>query len=177
MPSLEAQRSSIEFALFKPLAFKFLKDTCWPVFAILKGMALVFQLLALLMSSSRADIIILQNPPALPVLPVVVLVGYLRGSRVIIDWHNLGWTMIALALGSRAEGLAGRAIIRICWFLEVWSSRCAASHLCVTNAMKAYLSENLGLAATTLHDRPPAFFNSTSSTRQRHDLFVRLREL
>ena len=177
MPSLEAQRSSIELALFKPLNFKFLKDACWPLFACLKGIALAFQLSLALMSSSRADAIIVQNPPALPVLPVVVLVGYLRGSRVIIDWHNLGWTMIVLALGSHAEGLAGRAIIRICWFLEVWSSRCATSHLCVTNAMQAYLSENLGLAATTLHDRPPAFFNSASSTRQRHDIFVRLREV
>lgn len=41
----------------------------------------------------------LQNPPAIPTLAIVKLVAFLRGSRVIIDWHNTGYSVLALRLG------------------------------------------------------------------------------
>jgi beta-1,4-mannosyltransferase len=40
-----------------------------------------------------------KNPPSIPTLALVRLVGWLRQSRVIIDWHNLGYTILALRLG------------------------------------------------------------------------------
>jgi beta-1,4-mannosyltransferase len=40
-----------------------------------------------------------KNPPSIPTLALVWLVGYLRGSKVIIDWHNLGYSILALKLG------------------------------------------------------------------------------
>lgn len=40
-----------------------------------------------------------QNPPSIPTLALVWLVGWLRGSKVIIDWHNLGYSILALKLG------------------------------------------------------------------------------
>jgi len=176
VPSLEYHRPSMEMSLFKPFEFKFLKNACWPVFAAMKGLALFFQLSFALMSCSRADVIIVQNPPSLPTLPVVAIVGYLRGSRVIVDWHNLGWTVIALALGAR-RGFVQRAIVGMCRILEGWCARRATAHMCVTCAMQQFLLENVGVRATTLHDRPPVFFSNATTTRQRHDLFVRLRSL
>ena len=42
---------------------------------------------------------IAKNPPSIPTLALVWLVGTLRGSKVIIDWHNLGYSILALKLG------------------------------------------------------------------------------
>lgn len=38
-----------------------------------------------------------QNPPGLPGIAVAWLVSVLRGSRLVIDWHNYGYTIMALS--------------------------------------------------------------------------------
>lgn len=40
-----------------------------------------------------------QNPPGLPSIAVAWLVSVLRGSRLVIDWHNYGYTIMALSHG------------------------------------------------------------------------------
>lgn len=40
-----------------------------------------------------------QNPPTIPTLALAWLVGRIRGSKIIIDWHNLGYSILALKLG------------------------------------------------------------------------------
>lgn len=42
----------------------------------------------------------LKNPPSIPTLAVVWIVGRIRGCKVIIDWHNLGYSILALKLGN-----------------------------------------------------------------------------
>ena len=42
-----------------------------------------------------------QNPPGLPSIAVAWLVCVLRGSSLIIDWHNYGYTIMALSHGLR----------------------------------------------------------------------------
>ena len=42
---------------------------------------------------------LLQNPPAIPSLPVAVLVCRLRSSKLVVDWHNYGYTILALTIG------------------------------------------------------------------------------
>lgn len=41
----------------------------------------------------------LQTPPAIPTLFVVVLSSIIRGSKVIVDYHNYGHTLLALTHG------------------------------------------------------------------------------
>lgn len=41
-----------------------------------------------------------QNPPGLPGMAVAWLVCVLRGSRFVVDWHNYGFTIMALSLGA-----------------------------------------------------------------------------
>lgn len=55
--------------------------------------------LAALPKSSRSLSPLAQNPPAIPTLAIVKLAALLRGSRVIIDWHNTGYSVLALRLG------------------------------------------------------------------------------
>lgn len=43
-----------------------------------------------------------QNPPAIPTLPLVQLVAFFTGSKILIDWHNTGYSVLALKLGSRS---------------------------------------------------------------------------
>ena len=42
-----------------------------------------------------------QNPPAIPTLAIVKVAALVRGSRVIVDWHNTGYSVLALRLGER----------------------------------------------------------------------------
>ena len=44
-----------------------------------------------------------KNPPTIPTLAVAWLVARIRGSRVIIDWHNLGYTILAMRLGDKSR--------------------------------------------------------------------------
>lgn len=40
-----------------------------------------------------------QTPPAIPTLLVVVLATIVRGSKLIVDYHNYGYTLMALTHG------------------------------------------------------------------------------
>jgi len=41
-----------------------------------------------------------QNPPSIPTLTVVRIACWLRQAAFVIDWHNFGFTLLALSLGS-----------------------------------------------------------------------------
>jgi beta-1,4-mannosyltransferase len=43
--------------------------------------------------------VIVQNPPAFPTLAVTWFSLHRRGVRFVIDWHNLGYTLLQLRLG------------------------------------------------------------------------------
>lgn len=42
-----------------------------------------------------------QTPPAIPTLFVAVLSSILRGSKLIVDYHNYGHTLMAMSLGKK----------------------------------------------------------------------------
>ena len=41
-----------------------------------------------------------QTPPALPTLPLVQLAVRIQGSKLIIDWHNTAFSILAMRLGN-----------------------------------------------------------------------------
>src|SRR5262249_34790146 len=101
----------------------------------------------------KPDVILVQNPPAIPTLLVALMAARLRGARLVVDWHNFGWAVLALALGPRhpAVGLAR-------WF-ETTLGRRADAHLCVSEALGDVLRLGWGLRpVTVLHDRPAERF-------------------
>jgi beta-1,4-mannosyltransferase len=114
------------------------------------------RLFTTLMRAPRADVILVQNPPAVPTLAVAWLVARLRGSRFVIDWHNLSHTIAAIRLGE-----SHRAVKALARSERRWSRR-ADGHLAVSKALAAWLSANYGIRATVVYDRPAGAFTRPS---------------
>ena len=82
------------------------------------------------------------------------LVCFLRNTKLVIDWHNFGYSILALKLGR------SHPLVRISHLYERIFSQHAAAHFTVTNAMARILEEDLRFTAPILplHDRPAAHF-------------------
>ncbi|KAM1792011.1 UDP-glycosyltransferase TURAN-like isoform X1 [Malus sylvestris] len=113
------------------------------------------------------DVYLVQNPPSVPTLMAVKWASWLRKSAFIVDWHNFGYTLLALSLGRSSRFVA---IYR--WF-ERYFGKMADGSLCVTRAMQHELAQNWGIKATVLYDQPPEFFRP-ASLEEKHKLFCRL---
>ncbi|KAL4659040.1 chitobiosyldiphosphodolichol beta-mannosyltransferase [Arapaima gigas] len=155
-----------------PLAeAKGLTGVCPPVLRyVTKVILQSMQLLWLLLRMKPHTHFLLQNPPGLPSIAIVWLVCTLQGSRFIIDWHNYGYSILALSHGRR------HPIVQLAKWYEKLFGRLSNDNLCVTNAMRDDLSRNWAIKATMLYDRPPAVFRE-ASMEQRHSLFVKMSQI
>jgi beta-1,4-mannosyltransferase len=114
------------------------------------------------------DVLLVQNPPAVPTLLVALLVARARSARLVIDWHNFGYAMLALRLPPR------HVVVRLARCYERALGRCADAHLCVSQAMASELEAHWGIArAAVLYDRPAARFAPTPPAVRR-ELLARL---
>jgi beta-1,4-mannosyltransferase len=91
---------------------------------------------------------IVQNPPALPALPLALIAARARGARIIVDWHSRTAAMLGLRLGQR------HPVVRLVSRLEGWLARRASDHFAVSEAMREDLRGRFGVDASVLHDRP-----------------------
>ena len=100
-----------------------------------------------------------QNPPSIPTLVIAQSICFLRHTRLIIDWHNFGYSILALKLSS------SHPMVRTSKLYELMFSRGATAHLCVTSAMARVLKDEFHLQAPImpLHDRPVSHFQPTHS--------------
>lgn len=140
--------------------------------ALLDGFRLSVRLARALMRLPGFDLLLVQNPPALPTLHVAWVVARVRRARFVIDWHNLGYTILALRLGRR------HIAVRLGRWLEMLAGRCADAHLCVSRGFATFLTDRFGLSSVrVLYDRPAAAFSSLERAereRIRQALFMRL---
>ena len=68
------------------------------VYAPLKVLFQAAQLLGtLLFRIPHPDVVLLQIPPSVPTIGVVALAALIRPSRLVFDWHNFGYTILALS--------------------------------------------------------------------------------
>ncbi|RDB29215.1 Chitobiosyldiphosphodolichol beta-mannosyltransferase [Hypsizygus marmoreus] len=125
---------------------------------------------ALIQIPKPPEFILVQNPPTIPTLALVWLVGRIRGSKVIIDWHNLGYSILALKVGKK------HPFVKFATWFEGTFGRTAYAHLFVTRAMRDFLVKKWDLQGRklVLHDRPPRHFHR-SSAQEIHELFLRLK--
>ncbi|CAG8284251.1 unnamed protein product [Penicillium salamii] len=108
---------------------------------------------------------LVQNPPSIPTLAIASLVCFLRQSKLVIDWHNFGYSILALKLGQR------HPLVKLSAWYERVFCRSASAHFCVTDAMKSVLKQEFDVKAPILplHDRPANHFspilNPTARTK------------
>jgi beta-1,4-mannosyltransferase len=144
--------------------FRFLT---WPLYLLWRIVSLTCLLShALLFRVSReiaVDCLLVQNPPAVPLL--MVAVAYCRfftNAALVIDWHNLGYSMLP------HDG-AVRYLARI--YEEFWAPA-ADGHLTVTKALQEHLESHMGITpeqndnTSVLYDCPPAIFRLRSIKEQ-----------
>lgn len=106
------------------------------------------------------EIILVQNPPAIPSLALCWLYSKIFVCQFIVDWHNYGFSLMSLTLGTK------NPLVRFATWFENYFGRKADAHLCVTRAMKDDLQKRLGVSAITLYDRPPERFQSLARSEQ-----------
>ena len=110
------------------------------------------QLFAVLMRVPKPDVILVQNPPAVPTLSVAWLAARIRRARLVIDWHNLSHTIAAVKVGEHH-----RAVRSVKRSERRWAKR-ADAHLAVSQALAGWLSREFKVNPAVVYDRPAASF-------------------
>ncbi|OOQ87305.1 Chitobiosyldiphosphodolichol beta-mannosyltransferase [Penicillium brasilianum] len=147
-PAILQTSNKLLFTIFGPLK-------------VLFQIAYLWQCLAY--TTAPARWIMVQNPPSIPTLAVTSLSCFLRQTRLIIDWHNFGYSILALKLGDT------HPLVKLSTWYEKIFGRSASAHLCVTDAMGRVLKKDFQLEAPilSLHDRPASHFHPIASPDER----------
>lgn len=111
----------------------------------------------------------MQNPPSIPTLAIAGLMAFLRNSELVIDWHNFGYSILALKLG------AAHPLVKVSAWYEKVFAKAATHHFTVTDAMARVLEDEYGVTAQALHDRPAAIFKPFN-TKERATFLANLAE-
>lgn len=123
----------------------------------------------MLVRCSTPDYLLVQNPPSIPTLLIAAIVSLLRSASLIIDWHNFGYSLVGLSLGT------SHRLTQLSRLYEHVMAHTATAHLCVTRAMQQFLLQKWGVRATVLYDRPPLSFRRLTAV-EKHELWVELQE-
>jgi beta-1,4-mannosyltransferase len=131
-----------------------------------------WRLWRLLRRLKRPDLVLVQNPPAFPTLVVSWFSLHGRGVRFVIDWHNLGYSLLQLRLGR------WHPAVRLARWYERRDARRVDANLCVSRGLAAFLDSRFGVKqAQVLYDRPASAFvaiERADRERFRQALFARL---
>jgi beta-1,4-mannosyltransferase len=114
--------------------------------------------------------VLVQNPPCVPLLLVLALLKATRlnRSRVIIDWHNYGYSIMRV-------GGVNRSLVFLAKVYEMQMAKWADSHLCVSKAMQTDLVNKFGIRnpPKVLYDKAIAKFRQSLTLGEMHELFKR----
>ncbi|XP_008934234.1 PREDICTED: chitobiosyldiphosphodolichol beta-mannosyltransferase-like, partial [Merops nubicus] len=134
---------------------------------VLKVVVQAVQLLYTMLKMQQPSYVLLQNPPGLPGIAVAWVMCLFWGSKLIIDWHNYGYTIMGLSHGRN------HPLVQIAKWYEKLFGRLSDYNLCVTHAMKEDLWVNCNIKAVTLYDKPASYFKETPLEVQ-HQLYMKL---
>ena len=151
---------------------KGLSGFVYPFSGFVDAWRLSFRLWRTLKGLTPPDLVLVQNPPQFPTLAVAWFTLHRRGVRFVIDWHNLGYTLLGLRLGT------WHPLVRLARWLEQRDARRVDGHLCVSRGLAAFLESRFGVrGARVLYDRPAAVFAAVDRSEReqfRQALFARL---
>ncbi|XP_050727185.1 chitobiosyldiphosphodolichol beta-mannosyltransferase-like [Eriocheir sinensis] len=121
-----------------------------------------------LLTATRSKYLLLQNPPGVPAMPVCWFYCFISRTKFFVDWHNYGYSILALTLRKN------HPLVFIYGLIEKIFGKLASGGLCVTKAMKIDLADNWGITRiTVLYDRPAERFHPIT-VEEKHDLFMKL---
>jgi len=131
----------------------------------LKGITLLCSLIKIFIYLPYYDVVMIQNPPCIPVIFALLIVSVWQPcATIIIDWHNLGFTMFRSKIYSR-----------ISYFFERILSKFCHRHICVSHYMRNWLAEKFNIDAIVLHDRPSdRFARNGTMLADRHSILLKL---
>src|SRR3954453_15179867 len=130
-----------------------LTGSTYAVAGLFDAMRISFRLWRMLRRLPAPDLVLVQIPPAFPTVAVAWFSLRRRGVRFVIDWHNLGYTMLRLHLGR------WHPAVRLARWYERRDARLVEGNLCVSRGMAAFLSSRFGVTnAHVLYDRPASVF-------------------
>ncbi|KAJ5476881.1 hypothetical protein N7475_002610 [Penicillium sp. IBT 31633x] len=157
-PALLQTSNKLLFTIYGPLKVLFQIACLWKCLAY---------------STKPSRWLLVQNPPSIPTLAIASIVCYLRQTRLIIDWHNFGYSILALKLGQ------SHPLVKLSIWYEKTFCKSASAHLCVTNAMKFILKRDFNLKAPVLplHDRPASHFTPILDPNARTEFLANLPEI
>lgn len=98
---------------------------------IMKAMSQMFTLLQMIWSVRSCDYALVQNPPSIPILPILITSKLIFNWKVIVDWHNFGYSIFLMKGNSGKIKILGNLYFRI----ELYFGRLADHHLVVTKMM------------------------------------------
>ncbi|KAL6238366.1 hypothetical protein BDW75DRAFT_228000 [Aspergillus navahoensis] len=146
------------------------------LFLFIAPLKVLFQLFSLwwilAYQTEPAKWLLVQNPPSIPTLAIASLVCFFRQTKLVIDWHNFGYTLLALKLGDT------HPLVKISRWYENMFCRSAVAHFCVTNAMASVLKQEFVLQTPILplHDRPASHFQPILDEQERKNFLLSLPE-
>lgn len=151
----------INFKIYLPTILAYIIKTLW------QSLLLIYQLFLI----SKPNVIIVQNPPSLPTLPILCLYSKLTGSKLIIDWHNYGYTILRLNFKNKPNHI----MVRVYKFIEFYFGQFANAGFCVSQAMQKDLIENhhIRYPVYVLYDKPAEIFRPIN-WKEKHQFFLRM---
>jgi beta-1,4-mannosyltransferase len=140
--------------------------------ALVDSLRMAVRLWRTLRRLRKPDVVLVQDPPAFPTVTVARLALAKKGVRFVIDWHNIGYTVLRLRMGQ------WHPAVRLARWLERRDARHAAASLCVSRGLAEFLKSRFGLQNThVLYDRPASIFSPMARVdreRYRQALLTRL---
>jgi beta-1,4-mannosyltransferase len=140
--------------------------------AVIDALRVSWRLWRALRPLKGAALVLVRNPPAFPTVEVTWLALRSKGVRFVIDWHNLGYTLLRRRVGG------WHPAVRLARWLERRDAMRVDGNLCVSRGLAAFLDSRFGVkGARVLYDRPPSAFvpmDRSERTRFRLAFFGRL---
>ncbi|PNH45260.1 hypothetical protein VD0004_g2559 [Verticillium dahliae] len=116
--------------------------------------------------------IIIQNPPSIPTLHLALIISVLRGSHLLVDWHNYGWSILATT-----RGRSNRFVQTYLEYESFFGRITPTANLTVTDAMARQLRKppySFEKPIFTLHDRPADIFQPILDAATRRKTLARV---
>jgi beta-1,4-mannosyltransferase len=174
LPRLITEAPRITVHRLQPATSRFAHTTsiAYSSMATSDALSLGLRLWRQLRALPPPDVVLVQNPPAFPTLQVTWLALHRRGVRFVIDWHNLGYSLLQQRLGR------WHPAVRVARWVERRDALRVDASLCVSRGMAGFLTSRFGVGhVQVLYDRPASRFapmDRATRDRLRLALFGRM---